>query len=116
MNNYTPNNYNYTCVNQYHSTQTTGRGNTALLEIQKNKSKDANQHAQDYAKAFWDAEPKGLTLAGAGGIGAGVTLATVGLVILAGWATGAIAFGSRRASALRAYNNEIRETKSVGSA
>ena len=55
-------------------------------------------------------------MAGAGGIGAGVTLATVGLVILAGWATGAIAFGSRRASALRAYNNEIRETKSVGSA
>lgn len=90
-------------------------GNMALIEIQKEKASSAGQHANDYAKAFWDAKPKGLTLAGAGGIGAGVTLATVALVLFAGWATGAVAFGSRKARALKAYNNDIKETKSIGS-
>lgn len=86
----TPGALNYTCTNTVEST-TTMRLSASNPELYAIRSASE--------KAFiaqFNEKASGLSLAGAGGIGAGVALATVALVLLAGFLTGAVSFGSRK--------------------
>jgi len=65
------------------------------------------------ADAIWGDR---MSLPAAGGIGAGVTLAVVALVLVAGYFTGAVGFGKRQVAAMRQSHSEtLRETKSISS-
>lgn len=108
---------NYTCTTTYLSTQTRGNANPELTKLREAAaSESAVESAKAMADAIWRYGPSGVSAPAAGGIGAGVTLAVVALVLIAGWATGAVAFGKRHAQALKQSNQHpIQETKSISS-
>ena len=108
---------NYTCTTSYLSTQTRSNANPELTKLRAAAESEFNAaQAKSMAEAIWQYGPGGLSAPAAGGIGAGVTLAVVALVLAAGWATGAVAFGKRHAKALKqSSGNPIQETKSITS-
>lgn len=108
---------NYTCSNSYLSTQTRGNANPKLTELRAAAEAEFNaEQGKAMADAIWKYGPT-VSAPAAGGIGAGVTLVAVALVLLAGWATGAVAFGKRKAIALKQSTGSypIQETKSISS-